>query len=63
MKFVSFVFNHSLYSYTSSFSVIHLNVDIKKNVEKDSTTKSPGGHEISRQKHVSRVACDLIAVN
>ena len=44
---------------SSSFPVIHVNVDIKNNVEKDSTfllffffSKSPGGHAISRQKHL-----------
>ena len=38
---------------SSSFSVIHVSVDIKNNVEKDSTlSKSPGGHAISRQKHL-----------
>ena len=43
----------------SSFSsVIHASVDIKNNFEKDSTlflfflSKSPGGHAISRQKHL-----------
>ena len=43
---------------SSSFPVIHFNVDIKNNVEKDSTflffffSKSPGGHAISLQKHL-----------
>ena len=41
-------------SRSSSFSVIHVSVDIKNNLEKDSTlllcflSKSPGGHAISR---------------
>ena len=53
---------------SSSFSAIHVSVDIKNNVEKDSILtrlcccfffslkvgypKSPGGHAISRQKHL-----------
>ena len=49
-KFVSFVFNHR----SSSFSVIHVSVNVKNNVEKDTTllfflSKSPGGHVISFQ--------------
>ena len=43
---------------SSSFSVIHVSVDIKNSLEKDSTlllcflSKSPGGHAISRQKRL-----------
>ena len=43
---------------SSSFSVIHMSVDIKSNVEKDSTllsfflSESPGGHAIFRQKNL-----------
>ena len=43
---------------SSSFSVIHVSVDIKNNLEKDSTlllcflSTSPGGHAISRQKRL-----------
>ena len=46
-------------SRSSSFSVIHVSVDIKNNLEKDSTlllcflSKCPGGHAISRQKHLN----------
>ena len=43
---------------SSSFSVIHVSVDIENNLEKDSTwlmcflSKSPGGHAFSRQKRL-----------
>ena len=43
---------------SSSFSVVHVSVDIKNNLEKDSTwlmcflSKSPGGHAFSRQKRL-----------
>ena len=42
---------------SSSFSVIHMSVGIKNNVEKDSSllfflSKSPDGHAISRQIHL-----------
>ena len=42
---------------SSSFSVIHVSVGIKNNVEKDSSllfflSKSPHGHAISRQIHL-----------
>ena len=41
---------------SSSFSVIHVSVDIKNNIKKDSTllfflSKSPGGRAISCQKN------------
>ena len=48
--------NHFLSS--SSFSVIHVRIDIKNYVDKDSTlfmfflAKSPGSNVISRQKHL-----------
>ena len=53
---------------SSSFSVIHVSLDIKKNVAKDSTlllsffSKSPGGHAISPKK-TPRAACGIIPVN
>ena len=43
---------------SSFFSVMHVCVDFKSDVEKDSTlllffpSKSPAGHAISRQKHL-----------
>ena len=60
MKFLCFFFQRNsspLFSITrsSSFSVIHVSVNIKNNVEKDTTlllfflSKSPGGHAISYQ--------------
>ena len=63
MKFSCFSSNETrlllfLITRSSSFSVIHTSVDIKNNFEKDSTllllflSKSPGGHAISRQKHL-----------
>ena len=51
-KFVSFVL---LITRSSSFSVIHVSVNIKNNADKDTTlllfflSKSPGGHVISFQ--------------
>ena len=58
-SFMFFFLQHSslLFSITrsSSFSVIHVSVNIKNNVEKDETlllfflSKSPGGHSISFQ--------------
>ena len=51
-KFFSFVLSHQL---QLSFSVIHMSVNIKNNVEKDTTlllfflSKSPGRHAISFQ--------------
>ena len=57
----------SLFSSTcsSSFSVIHMSVDIKNNVKKDSTllfflSKSPGGHVISCQK--TPLSCIWVAI-
>ena len=44
-----------LFSVTRSFSVIHVSVNVKNNVEKDKSlllfflSKSPGGHAISYQ--------------
>ena len=58
--------NHFLSS--SSFSVIHVRIDIKNYVDKDSTlfmfflAKSPGSNAISRQK-TPRIACGVIPVN
>ena len=52
-KLVSFVFNHSLLLFL--WSVIHVSVNIKNNVEKDTTSllfflsKSPSSHAISFQ--------------
>ena len=52
-KLVSFVFNHSLQLFL--LSVIHVSVNIKNNVEKDTTllllflSKSPSSHAISFQ--------------
>ena len=50
-------FSVSLITRSSSFSVIHVSVGIKNNVEKDSSltfflSKSPDGHAISRQIHL-----------
>ena len=54
-----------LFTRSSSFSVIHVSVNIKNNVEKDTTlllfflSKSPGGHAISFQIK-PWVACGLL---
>ena len=53
---------------SSSFSVIHASVDIKNNFEKDSTlvllflSKSPGGHAISRQKHLEYLVVSYLLI-
>ena len=58
-KFVSFVLN----TLSNSFSVIHVSVNIKNNVERDSTllliflSKSPGDHTISGQNTSSCLWC------
>ena len=63
MKFSCFFFQRNssplfLITHSSTFSVIHVSVDVKNNVEKDTTlllfflSESPGGHASSRQKHL-----------
>ena len=58
-KFVSFVLN----TLSNSFSVIHVSVNIKNNVERDSTllliflSKSPDDHTISGQNTSSCLWC------
>ena len=59
-KFFSFVFSHQL---QLSFSVIHVRVNIKNNVEKDTTllsfflSNSPGGNAISFQMKPGYYTC------
>ena len=57
-KFVSFDLNHSLELFLCLSLFLHVSVNIKNNVEKDTTlvlfflSKSSGGHTISPPKHL-----------
>ena len=72
MKFSFFFQRNSsplfLITRSSSFSVIHVSVDIKNNIEQDSTlllfllSKSPGGNAIHHQKHLELPAVSYLLI-
>ena len=73
MKFSFFIFQRNsspllLITRSSSFSVTHVSVDTKNNIEQDSTlllfllSKSPGSHAIPRQKHLELPAVSYLLI-